>query len=59
MVVPGWMSELPEKSKQIFEGPNYYWFLTGCMLVTALLYLVWSPFYRGQTYVQGEGETTA
>ena len=53
------MSELPEKSKQIFEGPNYYWFLTGCMLVTALLYLVWSPFYRGQTYVQGEGETTA
>ncbi len=52
-----WLSSLPAESKKLFEGPNYYWFFTGCMLITALLYLVWSPFYRGQTYVQGESET--
>lgn len=54
-----WISSLPDKSKEMFAGPNYYWFFTGCMLVTSVLYLVWSPFYRGQTYVQGETETTS
>ena len=53
-----WISSLSDESKKMFEGPNYYWFFTGCMLVTSLLYLVWSPFYRGQTYVQGETEST-
>ena len=48
---------LPPSGQKLFEGPNYYWFFTGCMLITSLLYLVWSPFYRGQTYVQGESET--
>ncbi len=51
-----WLSSLTEESKKMFEGPNYYWFFTGCMLITAFAYLVWSPFYRGQTYVQGEPE---
>mgnify|MGYP007130785686 CR=1 FL=1 len=27
---------------------------TVAMLVTALLYLVWSPRYQGKTYVQGD-----
>jgi len=35
-------------------GASYYWFFTIVMLVTAVLYVVWSQFYRGQTYIQGE-----
>ncbi len=36
------------------HGANYYWFFTGCMLVMAVLYVVWSPWYRGRTYIQGD-----
>ena len=37
-------------------GASYYWFFTIAMLVTAVLYVVWSQFYHGQTYIQGEEE---
>jgi POT family proton-dependent oligopeptide transporter len=37
-----------------FSGEYYYWFFTGCMLATGIVYLIWSPFYRGRTYVQGD-----
>ena len=35
-------------------GASYYWFFTIAMFVTAVLYVVWSQFYRGQTFIQGE-----
>ena len=35
-------------------GSSYYWFFVGVMLVTVVIYVVWSQFYRGQTYIQGE-----
>ncbi|MGI9428261.1 MAG: POT family MFS transporter [Bythopirellula sp.] len=35
-------------------GADYYWFFTTAMLVTACVYVFWSQFYRGQTYIQGE-----
>jgi len=35
-------------------GSSYYWFFVEVMLVTAVVYVVWSQFYRGQTYIQGE-----
>jgi len=35
-------------------GASYYWFFTIAMLITSVLYVVWSQFYRGQTYIQGE-----
>jgi POT family proton-dependent oligopeptide transporter len=38
------------------HGAMYYWFFAGCMLATALVYAVWSQFYRGQTYIQGESD---
>ena len=38
-------------------GANYYWFFTIGMLVTSVLYVVWSQFYRGQTFIQGEEQT--
>jgi len=40
----------------LLDGASYYWFFTIAMLITAVLYVIWSQFYRGQTYIQGEGE---
>lgn len=47
-----------EQGNEILKGASYFWFFTGIMVVTALIYLVWSQFYQGETYIQGE-ETTA
>jgi POT family proton-dependent oligopeptide transporter len=38
----------------VLAGADYYWFFVIVMSVTALLYILWSQFYRGQTYIQGE-----
>ena len=35
-------------------GASYYWFFTIMMFVISVFYLVWSQFYRGQTYIQGD-----
>jgi len=48
-----------EQGVTILEGANYYWFFTGAMLVTAVLYVLWSQFYRGQTYIQGDPDSHA
>ena len=37
-------------------GADYYWFFTAAMLVTAIIYVFWSQFYRGQTYIQGDDQ---
>lgn len=41
----------------IVEGQNYYWFFAGCMLATSVVFLVWSPFYRGKYILQDTTET--
>jgi POT family proton-dependent oligopeptide transporter len=38
----------------ILQGASYYWFFSISMLVSAVLFTIWSPFYRGRTYVQSE-----
>jgi POT family proton-dependent oligopeptide transporter len=38
----------------VLKGANYFWFFTGVVAITTLIYVVWSQFYRGQTYIQGE-----
>ncbi|MCA8996917.1 MAG: POT family MFS transporter [Planctomycetaceae bacterium] len=43
-----------EAGHPVLEGPDYYWFFTACMAVTAILYVFWSRTYRGKTYVQSE-----
>ncbi len=43
-----------ERGSQLLEGENYYWFFTAVMLVGALAFMVYSQFYRGRSYVQGE-----
>jgi proton-dependent oligopeptide transporter, POT family len=40
----------------LLAGANYYYFFTATMLATAIVYVIWSQFYRGQTYIQGESE---
>lgn len=36
---------------------SYFWFFVKVMLVTAVLWVVVSPFYRGKTYIQDEQST--
>ena len=38
------------------SGASYFLFFVKIMLVTAILWLIVSPFYRGKTYIQDEGE---
>ena len=38
----------------ILEGANYFWFFTVLMFITAIIFVIWSPFYRGRVFVQGQ-----
>jgi proton-dependent oligopeptide transporter, POT family len=38
------------------DGPNYYWFFSGLMIATTVIYIMYSKFYKGKTYIQGEDE---
>ena len=43
-----------EKGNVVLEGADYFWFFTGVMFVTAVLFVLYSRFYRGRTYIQGD-----
>jgi len=48
-----------EKSKDAagntpLDGANYFWFFSGMMLVTTVAYIIYTQFYKGRTYIQGE-----
>jgi POT family proton-dependent oligopeptide transporter len=36
------------------SGASYFYFFTGVMLVTAMLFLVFAQFYKGKTHIQDE-----
>ncbi len=38
------------------DGSSYYWFFTGVMLAVAVVYVVYSRFYKGRTYIQGDDD---
>jgi POT family proton-dependent oligopeptide transporter len=38
----------------VLQGADYFWFFTAIMAATAVVYVIWSQFYRGRTYIQGE-----
>jgi POT family proton-dependent oligopeptide transporter len=38
------------------DGVQYYWFFTGLMAVTSVIFVIYSRFYRGKTYIQGEDQ---
>lgn len=48
-----------EKGIEVLEGASYFWFFTWAMVATTVIYLVWSQFYRGQTYIQGDEKVEA
>ncbi len=35
------------------DGPKYFWFFTALMVVTTVFYVIYSRFYKGQTFIQG------
>ncbi len=45
-----------EQGNKLLDGANYYWFFAGCMLATAVIFLIWSPFYKGK-YILQDAET--
>ena len=36
------------------QGASYFWFFTGCMFVTAVLFIFVAIFYKEKTYIQEE-----
>ena len=38
------------------DGPSYYWFFSGLMIATTVVYVIYSRFYKGRTYIQGEDD---
>ncbi len=47
--------ENPDGTSKL-PGASYYWFFTGLMLATTLLFCVYAAFYREKTYIQDEGQ---
>ena len=54
--VNGYIEKQKKLGLTILEGANYFWFFTGIMLTTAVVFVIWSQFYRGQTYIQGDDQ---
>jgi POT family proton-dependent oligopeptide transporter len=53
--VNGYIDEQKQRGLSILEGANYFWFFTIVMFLMAIVFVVWSQFYRGSTFIQGEG----
>lgn len=53
-VVNGRIKSLEAGGYQFLTGANYYWTFTIAMVATAVVFVIWSQFYRGQTYIQGD-----
>jgi POT family proton-dependent oligopeptide transporter len=48
-----------ESGSLSLPGAAYYWFFLKIMLVTSVLFILVSHFYRGKTYIQDEAEAGA
>ncbi|MBP63217.1 MAG: MFS transporter, partial [Planctomycetaceae bacterium] len=47
-----WMIQRSAGASQL-AGANYYWFFTGLMTLAAVCFVLFTLFYRGNTFVQG------
>ena len=47
-------SQIQKTGTSPLEGATYYWFFAGAMIAVTVVYVIWSQFYKGQTYIQGE-----
>jgi proton-dependent oligopeptide transporter, POT family len=54
-----YISTQKDAGNLVLQGADYFWFFTAIMAVSAVVYVIWSQFYRGQTYIQGEDEAVA
>lgn len=54
--VNGYIEQQKEAGLTILEGASYFWFFTAFMFAMAVVFVVWSQFYRGRTYIQGVAE---
>ena len=52
--VNGRIKVLEEAGYSFLTNANYYWTFTAAMLLTAIVFVVWSQFYRGRVYIQGD-----
>ena len=52
--VNGYIEHQKALGADILKGANYFWFFTIVVFVTAVVYVLWSQFYRGRTYIQGD-----
>ncbi|BBO34880.1 POT family MFS transporter [Lacipirellula parvula] len=57
-VVNGKIKAFEAAGYRFLTGENYYWTFTIAMVATAVVFVAWSQFYRGQTYIQGEEAST-
>ncbi len=51
-----YIADQKELGRAVLEGANYYWLFTVMMAITAVLFVLWSQFYRGRTFIQGDTE---
>ena len=58
-VAAGKISELEKAGVKILSGANYFWTFSVAMLIATLAFVVWSQFYRGATYIQGDDGPSA
>jgi POT family proton-dependent oligopeptide transporter len=52
--VNGFIAAQNKAGNTFLEGAMYYWFFTAVMAATAVAFVLWSQFYRGRTFIQGE-----
>lgn len=55
--VAGQIKTLEEAGYRFLSGANFYWTFTVAMLLSAVTFVVWSQFYKGQTFIQGEEQS--
>ncbi|WP_437227095.1 POT family MFS transporter [Planctomicrobium sp. SH661] len=53
-LVNGVIEQSQASGKPILQGASYYWFFTISMAVSAVIFVIWSPFYRGKTHIQSD-----
>jgi POT family proton-dependent oligopeptide transporter len=49
-----YISVQKEAGNAVLQGANYFWFFTAVVAATTAIFVLWSQFYKGQTYIQGE-----
>jgi POT family proton-dependent oligopeptide transporter len=55
-LINGYIKEQQKLGVTLLQGASYYWFFTGLMLATAVIFVIWSQIYRGATFIQGEDQ---